>query len=64
MKLYEIKRGSKLYEETDDGSKVITFDTIDGMYSHCTTEKGNVLHIGASTELEGFKDGYKIKQQL
>ena len=60
MKLYEIPEKSKIYCEGSDGSEYIIFDHIDGMYSYCTTEKGAVAHLGASTELEEHKDGFKL----
>ena len=52
MKLYQLKKGAIIKEKTDDGSKYITFHKIDGMYSYCTTDKGNVIHLRANTELE------------
>jgi len=61
MKLYEIPRGSKIMCECSDGSEYIIFDHIDGMYSYCTTEKGEVCHLGASEELVKEKDFYKLK---
>ena len=60
MKLYEIKEGSKIYEECSDGSKYIIFDHLDGAYSYCETEKGGIIHLSASTPLTDFKDGYSI----
>jgi hypothetical protein len=60
MKLYEISRGSKIYNKCSDGSKWFIFDHIDGMYSYCVTEKGGVVHLSAVAPLKKFKDGYKI----
>ena len=61
MKLYEIPRNSKIYEEVSDGSKYFIFDHLDGMYSYCVSEKGGVCQLGASQELIEYKDGYKFK---
>lgn len=61
MKLYNIPQGSKIYEETTDGSKFLILDHIDGMYSYCKTENGNVVNLGASTPLIPFEDGYKFE---
>ncbi len=71
-KLYELKKGAKIYEtiassvgkvfnETPDTDPVI-FDHIDGMYSYCYLESDPklVVHLSASTPLEAYKDGYKI----
>ena len=60
MKLYELKKGSKIYCETSDGGEYIIFDHIDGMYSYCTTEKGAVVHLWSATELEKKDDGYQL----
>ena len=60
MKLYEIPKQSKIYEEVSDGSEYFVFDHLDGMYSYCVSEKGEVVHLGASTELVEHEDGYKI----
>lgn len=64
MKLYEIPNGSKIYCKGEDGSSYLTFNHIDGMYSHCTTEKGSTAHLGASTELTKTEGGYKLTKQL
>lgn len=61
MKLYEIPNKSKIFCEASDGSKYVTFDHIDGMYSYCETEKGAVVHLGASTELVEVEGGYRIE---
>ncbi len=61
MKLYEIPKGSKIYEECSDGSKHIVFDHLDGPYGYCETEKGGVVYIHRLTSLVEFEDGYKIK---
>lgn len=58
-KLYDIPQGSKIYVESSDGSTYITFHHLDGMYSYCTTEKGAVVHLGATCPLEKHRDGYK-----
>lgn len=61
MKLYDIPEKSKIYEECSDKSKFFIFHHIDGMYSYCLTEKGGVINVGATTDLEEHKDGYKLK---
>jgi hypothetical protein len=60
--LHEIKRGSKIYAELTDGSTYLIFNNLDGMYSHCTTEKGNIIHLSAMTQLkkETRKNEYSI----
>jgi len=62
MKLYELPKGTKILEECSDGSAFLTFDHLDGMYSYCITEKGGVVHPGASSELEKTEGGYKFKR--
>lgn len=52
MKLYQIPRNSIIHEDCDDGSTWLKFKRIDGHYSVCETEKGNITHLGATTELK------------
>ena len=59
-KLHKIPKGSKIYEECSDGSTFFTFNHADGMYSNCTTEKGETVHLGANQLLKEHEDGYKI----
>lgn len=61
MKLYDIPEGSKIKLECSDGSEYVIFNHIDGMYSFCTTEKGNVVHLSRFTELIKRKDYYILK---
>ena len=49
MKLYNVPRNSTLV--LTEGI-VLKFHHIDGMYSVCTDDDGNVYHIGASEEVE------------
>lgn len=60
MKLYEIPKQSKIYEEVSDGSKYFIFHKLDGAYSYCVSENGGVCHLSASADLEPFEDGYKL----
>ena len=50
MKLYELKRGTyfKLQEDTE---AIFKLDHIDGMYSMCYTEQGDMCHIYAFAEV-------------
>lgn len=60
-KLIDIKKGSKIFCETNDGSLYIIYEHPDGMYSYCKTEKGGVAHLGLMQTLEEVEGGYKIK---
>lgn len=60
IKLWDLRRGDKIYVDCTDGSKYVIFDHLDGMYSYNETEKGGVLHLLGGTPLEKHKDGYKI----
>jgi hypothetical protein len=55
MKLYEVPRHSMIVLE--DGTE-LNFKHLDGMYSYCTDDKDNVVHIAAFTEVtvKGKKD--------
>lgn len=48
MKLYKVARDRRIKV----GDLELTFHRIDGMYSYCTDDEGNVHHIAASTEVE------------
>jgi len=48
MKLYNVPRNSKIM--LSDGV-VLLFHHIDGMYSVCTDENGDIFHIGATEEV-------------
>lgn len=65
-KLYELPRdkGIKIFTDgISDGSKYIVFGHLDGMYSYCKTEKGNVIHLSASTPLKKVDDHYEIDEK-
>jgi hypothetical protein len=49
MKLYDVSRNSMIV--LSNGLE-LKFHHIDGMYSVCTDEHGNVYHISASEEVE------------
>lgn len=48
MKLYDVPRNSRVELVT---GKQLNFERIDGMYSYCTDDNGNVWHIPATTEV-------------
>ena len=70
MKLYEILNGSvirvldNIY--TPPGSPeikmhdILYFDHTDGMYSYCLKNK-DLVHLGASTEVEYYRDKTMVK---
>ena len=49
MKLYDVPRNSVIVLKN---GLELKFHHIDGAYSVCTDEEGNVYHIGASEEVE------------
>lgn len=63
MKLYDIPKGSKIYESCSDGSEYFIYDHEDGMYSYCITEKGAIVHLGMCQPLVKFEDGYKFDKE-
>lgn len=66
MKLYEMPRNTRVrvVEATSpppDGEavlegEVVMFHHIDGMYSYCTNEEGQVVHLKAWTEVSRVLD--------
>ncbi|MFM2134475.1 MAG: hypothetical protein RLZZ452_1362 [Pseudomonadota bacterium] len=53
MKLYDVPRDTRIAVKLDDGTvEKLNFSHIDGMYSYCTDDAGNVVHLAAWTEVE------------
>jgi hypothetical protein len=52
MKLYEVPKNTVVIFL---GEKLF-FDHLDGMYSFCLDEKGNVVHLSAYTDVEISED--------
>lgn len=49
MKLYEVPRNTRI--STADGVE-LNFHHVDGMYSYCTDDHGNIVHLPAWTEVD------------
>ena len=62
LKLFNIPRGSKIKVEFEDRQRFITFNHLDGMYSHCTTDDGGVCHLFAGVTLKKENDYYIIDE--
>jgi len=58
MKLFEIERGAKIKWD----GEVITFHHLDGMYSYCTLENGDVVHLSVLTPVKKINDVYEIDE--
>lgn len=60
--LYELPRNTIVHlrppQAISDGSTWFEFRHIDDMYSLCITEKGEPLHLSATTEIERDGEGY------
>lgn len=54
MKLYEVPRNTRIRVVAPSGNKwlELNFDHIDGMYSYCTTDDGDVVHLASWVEVE------------
>lgn len=60
IKLYEIKPESRIdvshlgirYGKTNKIVKQLNFHHIDGMYSLCTDDHGNIIHLACGTEVK------------
>lgn len=63
MKLYKVPRNSRIdvrklhlkRKNTEEDITELNFEHIDGMYSYCTTDKGEVVHLWASAEVKVIK---------
>lgn len=53
MNLYEVPRNTKV--RLSNG-QVFLFHHVDGMYSYCTDDDGNVVHLAAWTDVEIVDD--------
>lgn len=52
MKLYDVPRNTRICI-TDEGKVYeYLFHRLDGMYSYCTDDQGNVVHVAANTDVE------------
>jgi hypothetical protein len=58
--LADIPRESRIFCESSDGSKYVTFHRLDGQYSYCTTEKGGTCHLHVLQELVAVEGGYAL----
>jgi len=63
LELKDIPKESKIFCEVSDGSTFVTFNHLDGMYSYCTTEKGDIVHLSRFTPLEKVEGGFKLKEE-
>ena len=61
MKLYQIPKEFIIYAKCSDDSSYLIFKHLDGAYSYCLSEKGNVIHLSNNTPLIKFENGYKIE---
>ena len=49
MMLYEVPRDTRIILAS---GRELNFKHIDGMYSYCTDDDGNVVHLSAWTEVQ------------
>jgi hypothetical protein len=47
MKLYDVPRNTMIYLSSDESKQPYKFCHIDGMYSYCKNEAGDVVHFAA-----------------
>ena len=54
IKLYKVPKNSRIRIEGLEVNGILTeelnFHHVDGMYSYCTTDDNNVIHLAALTE--------------
>ena len=59
-KLYDVPNNSRIgvlhlglkYEESGERIEELDFYHVDGMYSYCKDDKGNVIHLSCTSEVE------------
>lgn len=52
MQIKDLPRNTKIRVLADPDGQIITFHNMDGMYSYCTTEDNEVVHLAAWQEVE------------
>lgn len=55
VKLFKVPRNSRIKVNGIE----LSFHHIDGMYSLCSDDKGNYIHLAAWTEVEVLKEPFK-----
>ena len=51
MELYKVPKNSRI-KVMVEGEEILNFSHVDGMYSYCTRDNGEVVHLAAWTEVE------------
>ena len=69
MQLHKVRNGSRIRIVADaksppgappfDVGQELEFRHIDGMYSYCKDDSGNVVHLAAWTDVDVVREGYK-----
>jgi len=54
MKLYDLPRNTLFKIVGDKSNTILRLERIDGMFSVCWDEHGEVVHIAASAEVEAL----------
>jgi len=53
MNLYNVPNNTRIAIKLDDGTPLkLNFHHTDGMYSYCTDDEGNVIHVAVWTDVE------------
>ena len=55
MKLYDLPRDTFFTIQEDDSNTVYFLENLDGMFSYCKNEAGNVSHFSASLEVDIYE---------
>ena len=55
MKLYNVPRDTFSTIQEDDSNTVYFLENLDGMFSYCKNEAGNVIHFSASLEVDIYE---------
>lgn len=59
MKLYKVPRNSRIKLEDQE----LNFHHIDGVYSYCTTDSGDIVHLAAWAEVELLSTEHESKRE-
>lgn len=64
MKLYNLNREDYFIITGDVLKNIYRLETLDGIYSRCFDEQGNLHHFSVGTPVTQVNKEYKLKEEL
>lgn len=64
IRVHNLSKGDKIHcyvtTRLKRAKDIVTFQHVDGRYSYCTTESGEVVHLAVMTPLKKVDEHYEI----